>query len=61
MFIDMLIERNCHHYHNTPLRPQQIHSHVRHPSTNTNTCSSQTRRKRLHSTIDDKECRNTRY
>ncbi|CAF1021813.1 unnamed protein product [Adineta steineri] len=54
-------ERNRHHYHSTPLRPQQIHSHVRHPSTSSSTCSSPTNQERSHSPVDDKECRNTRF
>jgi len=54
-------ERNRHHYHSTPLRPQQIHSHIRHPSTSSSTCSSATNQERLHSPVDDKECRNTRF
>jgi hypothetical protein len=52
----LLIERNHHHYHSTPLRPQQIHSHIRHPSTSSSTCSSPT----PHEQLNDKECRNTR-
>ncbi|CAF1044865.1 unnamed protein product [Rotaria sp. Silwood1] len=54
-------ERNRHHYHSTPLRSQQIHSHIRHPSTSSSTCSSPTNQERSHSPIDDKECRNTRF
>ncbi|CAF2099075.1 unnamed protein product [Rotaria magnacalcarata] len=54
-------ERNRHHYHSTPLRPQQINSHVRHPSTNSSTCSSPTNQERSNSPSDDKECRNTRF
>jgi len=54
-------ERNRHHYHSTPLRPQQIHSHIRHPSTSSSTCSSPTNQERSHSPVDDKECRNTRF
>ncbi|CAF3399414.1 unnamed protein product [Rotaria socialis] len=48
---------NHHHYHSTPLRPQQIHSHIRHPSTSSSTCSSPTRQEQS----NDKECRNTRF
>ena len=54
------IERNRHHYHSTPLRPQQIHTHIRHPSTSSSTCSSPTNQERSHSPVDEKECRNTR-
>jgi len=51
-------ERNHHHhYHSTPLRPQQIHSHHRHPSTSSSTCSSPTPQEQS----NDKECRNTRF
>ncbi|CAF2438281.1 unnamed protein product [Rotaria sp. Silwood2] len=54
-------ERNRHHYHSTPLRSQQIHSHIRHPSTSSSTCSSPINQERSHSPVDDKECRNTRF
>ncbi|CAF1426750.1 unnamed protein product [Rotaria sordida] len=50
-------EQNHHHYHSTPLRPQQIHSHIRHPSTSSSTCSSPARQEQS----NDKECRNTRF
>ncbi|CAF2712892.1 unnamed protein product [Rotaria sp. Silwood2] len=50
-------QNHHHHYHSTPLRPQQIHSHIRHPSTSSSTCSSPTRQEQS----NDKECRNTRF
>lgn len=50
-------ERNHHQYHSTPLRPQQIHGHHRHPSTSSSACSSPTPQEQ----INDKECRNTRF
>ncbi|UJR22240.1 hypothetical protein I4U23_025301 [Adineta vaga] len=50
-------EKDHHHYHSTPLRPQQIHAHIRHPSTSSSTCSSPTPQEQS----NDKECRNTRF
>ena len=56
----MLIERKYQTYHSTPLRHQQIHSHVHHLNTTSGTSSSSTDKEQLNSPIDEKECRNTR-
>lgn len=63
MFLPNIVsfaERTRHHYHSTPVRPQPIHPHIRHPSTSSSTCSSPTNQEQLHSPVDEKECRNTR-